>query len=179
MPTPRPTGLLPWSCHPPPGARRLTPTGPTSPTSDPSEMQADRGRGQGCLSCSDLAPSRSSPSLTAFSFFTASSHTCIPRDSSTSTWPRYLVGKGREDTKHSHQCFPMFTGLQCPIRQCPKHIVCINSLPCISDLQGGELHSPPRYTSEKTEAQLALVILTLPLSLGVCVCVCVCNIIAL
>ena len=61
QPTPRPTGLLPWSCHPQPGAHRLTPTGQTSRTSDPSEMEADRGCGQGCLFCSDLAPSLLQP----------------------------------------------------------------------------------------------------------------------
>ena len=44
-----------------------------------------------------LTPPCSRPSLTAFSFFTASSHPCIPRDSSTSTWPRYLVGREQGD----------------------------------------------------------------------------------
>lgn len=37
--------------------------------------------------------------LTSFSFFTASSHTCIPLDSSTSTRPRYCRKKKKKDRK--------------------------------------------------------------------------------
>jgi len=41
--------------------------------------------------------------LTSFSFFTASSHTCIPLDSSTSTRPRYCGNREKYREKSERE----------------------------------------------------------------------------
>lgn len=90
--------LLRWAEHAPTDTRPMC-TSAVRPS-------GGEGRDGGVLTTN---PNPRCGSLTTLSFFTASSHTCMPLDSSTSTRPRYCRDRREDGIKAGH-CFGPHVG---------------------------------------------------------------------